>query len=37
VRLAGAGLDDPVRHLDPLPLLVDDGGVRIAVGAGAVS
>jgi Fe-S cluster biogenesis protein NfuA/nitrite reductase/ring-hydroxylating ferredoxin subunit len=35
VRLAGAGLDDPARHLDPLPLLVDDAGVRVAVGVGA--
>jgi Fe-S cluster biogenesis protein NfuA/nitrite reductase/ring-hydroxylating ferredoxin subunit len=35
VRLAGAGLDDPLRHLDPLPLLVDAQGVRIAVGVGA--
>lgn len=35
VRLAGAGLDDPSRHLQPLPLLPDlDGdGLRIAVGA----
>jgi Fe-S cluster biogenesis protein NfuA/nitrite reductase/ring-hydroxylating ferredoxin subunit len=34
VRLAGAGLTDPARHLDPLPLLIDGGGVRIAVGVG---
>jgi Fe-S cluster biogenesis protein NfuA/nitrite reductase/ring-hydroxylating ferredoxin subunit len=33
VRLAGVGLTDPGRHLDPLPLLVDDEGIRIAVGA----
>jgi Fe-S cluster biogenesis protein NfuA/nitrite reductase/ring-hydroxylating ferredoxin subunit len=34
LRLAGLGLDDPARHLDPLPLLSDEdgGGVRIAVG-----
>src|SRR5215475_2622288 len=32
VRLAGIGTDDPRRHLDPLPLLHDDAGVRIAVG-----
>lgn len=37
VKMAGLGLDDPARHLDPLPLLPDTegGGVRIAVGAGA--
>ena len=33
VRMAGAGLDDPRRHLEPLPLLVEDGGLRIAIGA----
>ena len=33
VRMAGAGLDDPRRHLEPLPLLVDGGGIRIAIGA----
>jgi Fe-S cluster biogenesis protein NfuA len=33
VRLAGAALDGGVHHLDPLPLLADDRGVRIAVGA----
>ncbi|GAA4707497.1 NifU family protein [Phytohabitans rumicis] len=33
VRRAGAGLDDPGRHLTPLPLLADDAGVRIAAGA----
>lgn len=33
VRLAGAGLDDPRRHLEPLPLLVDGRGLRIAIGA----
>jgi Fe-S cluster biogenesis protein NfuA/nitrite reductase/ring-hydroxylating ferredoxin subunit len=31
VRLAGRGLDDPSRHLDPLPLLADSQGVRVAV------
>jgi Fe-S cluster biogenesis protein NfuA/nitrite reductase/ring-hydroxylating ferredoxin subunit len=36
VRLAGVGLTDPARHLDPLPLLVGDEGIRIAVGAGTV-
>jgi Fe-S cluster biogenesis protein NfuA/nitrite reductase/ring-hydroxylating ferredoxin subunit len=33
VRSAGRGLDDPARHLDPLPLLSDSQGVRVAVGA----
>jgi Fe-S cluster biogenesis protein NfuA/nitrite reductase/ring-hydroxylating ferredoxin subunit len=31
VRLAGKGLDDPGVHLDPLPLLADSQGVRVAV------
>ncbi len=31
VRLAGKGLDDSGLHLDPLPLLSDSKGVRIAV------
>jgi Fe-S cluster biogenesis protein NfuA len=31
VRLAGRGRDDPSLHLDPLPLLADSGGVRVAV------
>jgi len=31
VRLAGKGLDDPALHLDPLPLLADSQGVRVAV------
>jgi len=31
VRLAGRGLDDPALHLDPLPLLTDSQGVRVAV------
>jgi Fe-S cluster biogenesis protein NfuA/nitrite reductase/ring-hydroxylating ferredoxin subunit len=33
VRLAGAGLDEPRRHLEPLPLLADGGQVRVATGA----
>ena len=31
VRLAGKGLDDPAMHLDPLPLLADSQGVRVAL------
>jgi Fe-S cluster biogenesis protein NfuA/nitrite reductase/ring-hydroxylating ferredoxin subunit len=31
VRLAGRGLDDPSLHLDPLPLLADSRGVRVAL------
>jgi Fe-S cluster biogenesis protein NfuA/nitrite reductase/ring-hydroxylating ferredoxin subunit len=31
VRLAGRGLDDAALHLDPLPLLSDSAGVRVAV------
>jgi Fe-S cluster biogenesis protein NfuA len=31
VRLAGQGLDDPSTHLDPLPLLADSHGVRVAL------
>jgi Fe-S cluster biogenesis protein NfuA len=31
VRRAGRGLDDPALHLDPLPLLSDSQGVRVAV------
>jgi Fe-S cluster biogenesis protein NfuA/nitrite reductase/ring-hydroxylating ferredoxin subunit len=31
VRLAGKHLDDPELHLDPLPLLADSQGVRVAV------
>jgi len=31
VRLAGQGIDDPALHLDPLPLLADSLGVRVAV------
>jgi Fe-S cluster biogenesis protein NfuA/nitrite reductase/ring-hydroxylating ferredoxin subunit len=31
VRLAGKGVADPARHLDPLPLLADSQGVRVAV------
>jgi Fe-S cluster biogenesis protein NfuA/nitrite reductase/ring-hydroxylating ferredoxin subunit len=33
IRLAGTGVDDPGQHLDPLPLLDDEAGVRIAIGA----
>ncbi len=36
VRRAGAGLRDPDQHLQPLPLLAEGDGVRIAVGAGAL-
>jgi Fe-S cluster biogenesis protein NfuA/nitrite reductase/ring-hydroxylating ferredoxin subunit len=35
VRAAGRSLDDPQRHLDPLPLLTDSQGVRVALPAGA--
>ena len=35
VRAAGRGLDDPRRHLDPLPLLTDSQGIRVALPAGA--
>jgi Fe-S cluster biogenesis protein NfuA/nitrite reductase/ring-hydroxylating ferredoxin subunit len=31
VRSAGKGLDDPTCHLDPLPLLCDSRGVRVAL------
>ena len=31
VRLAGQGIDDPAAHLDPLPLLADSQGVRVAL------
>ncbi len=31
VRLAGKGIDDLTLHLDPLPLLADSQGVRVAV------
>jgi len=37
VRAAGRGLDDPRRHLDPLPLLTDSQGIRVALPAGAAS
>jgi Fe-S cluster biogenesis protein NfuA/nitrite reductase/ring-hydroxylating ferredoxin subunit len=30
-RLAGRGIEDPALHLDPLPLLADSHGVRVAV------
>jgi len=35
VRSAGRSLDDTGRHLDPLPLLTDSQGVRVALPAGA--
>jgi len=35
VRSAGRSLDDPGRHLDPLPLLTDSQGIRVALPAGA--
>ena len=35
VRSAGRSLDDTGRHLDPLPLLTDSQGVRVAIPAGA--
>jgi Fe-S cluster biogenesis protein NfuA len=31
VRLAGKGVDDVTAHLDPLPLLADSQGVRVAM------
>jgi Fe-S cluster biogenesis protein NfuA/nitrite reductase/ring-hydroxylating ferredoxin subunit len=37
VHLAGAGLDEPGRHLEPLPLLPDADGLRIAIGTPAGS
>jgi nitrite reductase/ring-hydroxylating ferredoxin subunit len=38
VRLAGKSLDgDAARHLDPLPLLADSQGVRVAVPAAVPS
>jgi Fe-S cluster biogenesis protein NfuA/nitrite reductase/ring-hydroxylating ferredoxin subunit len=33
VRSAGRSLDDPQRHLDPLPLLTDSQGIRVALPA----
>jgi Fe-S cluster biogenesis protein NfuA/nitrite reductase/ring-hydroxylating ferredoxin subunit len=33
VRAAGKGLADPAAHLDPLPLLADSQGVRVAIPA----
>ena len=33
VRSAGRSLGDPAVHLDPLPLLSDSQGVRVAVTA----
>ena len=35
VRLAGKSLDDADLHLDPLPLLTDSQGVRVAIGEAA--
>jgi Fe-S cluster biogenesis protein NfuA/nitrite reductase/ring-hydroxylating ferredoxin subunit len=35
VRLAGRSLDHPGLHLEPLPLLAEDGGWKVAVAAGA--
>jgi Fe-S cluster biogenesis protein NfuA len=37
VRLAGKGIDDPAAHLDPLPLLADSRGVRVAIPETAAS
>jgi Fe-S cluster biogenesis protein NfuA/nitrite reductase/ring-hydroxylating ferredoxin subunit len=37
VRLAGRGVDDPALHLDPLPLLADSQGVRVAVPETAIT
>jgi hypothetical protein len=37
VARAGAGLDGGVAHLDPLPLLADSQGVRVAVPAAVAS
>ncbi|HEY2574684.1 MAG TPA: NifU family protein [Streptosporangiaceae bacterium] len=37
VRAAGRGVDDPGLHLDPLPLLADSQGVRVAVPAAVAS
>ncbi len=31
MRLAGQGIDDAELRLDPLPLLADSQGVRVAV------
>jgi nitrite reductase/ring-hydroxylating ferredoxin subunit len=33
VRHAGRGIDDPERHLEPVPLLVTDGVVTLALPA----
>ncbi len=37
VRRAGAGLDDPSEHLEPLPVLVRDGILSVAVPSAALS
>ncbi len=36
VHRAGRSLDDPGRHLDPLPLITDSQGVRVALPAGVM-
>ena len=36
VRLAGQGIDRPALRLDPLPLLADSAGVRVALPVGAL-
>jgi hypothetical protein len=33
VSRAGRGLSDPSLHLDPLPLVTDSQGVRVAIPA----
>lgn len=37
IRRAGAGLDDPEDHLEPLPVLVRDGVLSVALPSAAVS
>jgi Fe-S cluster biogenesis protein NfuA/nitrite reductase/ring-hydroxylating ferredoxin subunit len=37
LRAAGKGLDDPARHLDPLPLLTDSHGVQVALPAAGLA
>jgi Fe-S cluster biogenesis protein NfuA/nitrite reductase/ring-hydroxylating ferredoxin subunit len=37
VRAAGRGVEEPGLHLDPLPLLTDSAGVRVAVPAAVAS
>ena len=36
VRLAGQGIDSPGLRLDPLPLLADSAGIRVALPVGAL-